>query len=234
MTSESRESTASLSVHSLAKSYPTPSVPLVVLDGVDLDLAAGDQLAVTGPSGSGKSTLLHILGGLDRPSSGSVEVDGRSILELPPRDLAQYRSRSVGFVFQDHYLLPQCSVLENVLIPCLASHNGASDRSERIERARWLLERVGMTERIGHRPSELSGGERQRVALARALVQEPRLVLCDEPTGNLDRATADKASDLILSLAQESSAILIVVTHSMELAGRLSKRAELVDGKLLP
>lgn len=228
-----REATARLRVRSLTKSYPTPSGSLVVLDGVGLDLTGGDQLAITGPSGSGKSTLLHILGGLDRPTAGSVEVDDRSILDLSARELAAYRRRSVGFVFQDHYLLPQCSVLENVLIPCLAHQNGATTRQSRIERARWLLERVGLMDRIGHRPSELSGGERQRVAVARALVQEPKLVLCDEPTGNLDRATADKTADLIVSLANESRAILVVVTHSMELAGRLSRRAQLIDGKLV-
>lgn len=232
MTPPHGESTATLVARSLAKSYSTPSGKLSVLDGVDLDLVGGDQLAVTGPSGSGKSTLLHILGGLDRPDGGSIEVDGQSILNLAPRALAHYRNRSVGFVFQDHHLLPQCSVLENVLIPCLASKDGEAERGDRMERARWLLERVGLTDRIAHRPSELSGGERQRVALARALIQEPRLVLCDEPTGNLDRTTADKAAELILTLTQESLAILIVVTHSVEFARRLRRQAQLVDGKL--
>ena len=220
-----------LRLRGLKKSYRTTGGELTVLEGVDLDLEGGDQLAITGPSGSGKSTLLHIVGGLDLPTAGTIDIDGRSLAELSSRDLADYRSRSVGFVFQDHHLLPQCTVLENVLVPTLAV-GGAS--RERIDRARWLIDRVGLGHRLTHRPAELSGGERQRVAIARALVNGPKLLLCDEPTGNLDRTNAERIGDLLLQLAQDSRAILIVVTHSLELAGKLKLRMELLDGRLVP
>jgi lipoprotein-releasing system ATP-binding protein len=220
-----------LRVRELRKVYETEAGPLAVLDGVDLDLQAGDHIAVEGPSGAGKSTLLHILGGLDRPTQGDVEVDGRRLGELSPRELAEFRNRSVGFVFQDHNLLPQCTVLENVLLPCAAS-GGAADAQ--IDRARRLLDAVGLSARVAHRPSELSGGEKQRVAVARALVQGPRLILCDEPTGNLDRANAQRVAELIVRLAQEAAAVLVVVTHSEALARRLPTRLQLLDGRLTP
>src|SRR5262245_61548852 len=175
----------SLVVRHLGKDYPTRTGPLSVLRDVDLDLGRGDALAVMGPSGSGKSTLLHILGTLDTPTRGTVRLDGQDPFALPERALADFRNRHVGFVFQDHHLLPQCSVLENVLIPTLVGrHDG-----EAPARARRLLERVGLGDRLEHRPAELSGGERQRVAVARALIHKPALLLADEPTGNLDRHT---------------------------------------------
>lgn len=218
-----------LRVRALRKVYESEGGPLAVLNGIDLDLRGGDQVAVVGPSGAGKSTLLHILGGLDRPTAGAVEVDGRPLGDLSPRTLAEYRNRSVGFVFQDHNLLPQCTVLENVLIPCAAS-GGAGDAQ--VDRARRLLDSVGLSARVAHRPSELSGGEKQRVAVARALIQGPRLILCDEPTGNLDRANAERVADLIVSLAQEARAVLVVATHSEALARRLPIRLQLLDGRL--
>lgn len=226
---EAAVSTTRVQVRALCKSYETAAGPLVVLDGIDLDLRGGEAVAVTGPSGSGKSTLLHILGGLDFGTSGTVEVDGRQLDTLTPVALAEYRNRCVGFVFQDHHLLPQCTVMENVLLPCLASGGASGDR---MERARWLLERVGLSARLGHRPSELSGGEKQRVAIARAMIQEPKLLLCDEPTGNLDRSRAEAIAELLEELAKESRAVLLVVTHSLDLAGRLPGRYELVEGRL--
>jgi lipoprotein-releasing system ATP-binding protein len=187
-------------------------------------------LAITGPSGSGKSTLLHIIGGLDTPTGGQVLVEGDAVARLTPAALARYRNRSVGFVFQDHHLLPQCTVLENVLLPTLPA-GGAEEGV--IARGRSLIERVGLAHRIGHRPAQLSGGERQRVAIARALINQPRLLLCDEPTGNLDRANADRIGQLLRELARETSALLIVVTHSMELADSMARRLELRDGRLV-
>jgi lipoprotein-releasing system ATP-binding protein len=178
-----------------------------------------------GPSGSGKSTLLHILGALDPPSAGSVTLDGVNPFQLDERALAQFRNRKVGFVFQDHCLLPQCSVLENVIIPTLVGEDGHQSN----ERARALLEQVGLTERIDHRPAELSGGEKQRVALARALINEPLLLLCDEPTGNLDRKSAESVASLLIELHQRQKTILIVVTHSAELAAKFPMRYEMIE-----
>src|SRR6516164_7734579 len=195
----------SLHVQHLAKDYPTRSGPLSVLRDVNLDLQRGDALAVMGPSGSGKSTLLHILGTLDRPTSGSVRLDGKDPFALPEPELADFRNRHVGFVFQDHHLLPQCSVLENVLIPTLVGHD---DPAAMKTWARRLLERVGLSERLDHRPAELSGGERQRVAVARALVHRPVLLLADEPTGNLDRRTAQAVGKLLLELHRQEHNIL--------------------------
>jgi lipoprotein-releasing system ATP-binding protein len=209
--------------------YPTVDGELVILDGIDLDLTGGDELAIVGPSGSGKSTLLHLIGGLDQPTSGTIEVDGRGLAELAGRALALYRNTSVGFVFQDHHLLPQCTALENVLIPTLPTGGASKDR---LDRARWLIDRVGLAGRVRHRPSELSGGERQRVAIARALVNHPKLLLCDEPTGNLDQVQATRVGELLIDLASESQAILMIVTHSAELAGRLKRRMELRAGRL--
>src|SRR5438270_8851279 len=186
-----------LDVRDLSKDYPTRSGPLPVLRGVTLHLQRGEALAVMGPSGSGKSTLLHILGTLDRPTAGSVKLDGRDPFALSEPELADFRNRHIGFVFQDHYLLPQCSVLENVLIPTLVGHD---DRGQVEARARQLLERVGLAQRLDHRPAELSGGERQRVAVARALIHQPALVLADEPTGNLDRRTAQSVGPMLPDL----------------------------------
>ena len=212
------------------KEYPTPAEPLRVLDGVSLQLAPGDALAVMGPSGSGKSTLLHVLGTLDRPTAGRLRLFGQDPTTLDEAAAAAFRNREVGFVFQDHGLLPQLSALENVALPAMV----AADGKDRTDRARSLLSAVGLEPRAGHRPAELSGGEKQRVALARALLMEPRLLLCDEPTGNLDRRAADSVTDLLLELQSRSQAILIVVTHSAELAARIPRRMTLAAGRLQP
>jgi lipoprotein-releasing system ATP-binding protein len=222
----------SLLVHDLGKSFPTRAGDLVVLRNVQLEMQPGEALAVLGPSGSGKSTLLHLLGTLDRPTSGSIALDGQDPLALGDKELAHFRNRTIGFVFQDHHLLPQCSVLENVLVPTLADR--ANDRAALGERARALLDRVGLAQRLDHRPAELSGGERQRVAIARALILQPKLLLADEPTGNLDRKTATTVGELLLDLHRQSQTILIVVTHSAELARTLPKQAEMNDGTLVP
>jgi lipoprotein-releasing system ATP-binding protein len=216
-----------LAVNRISKSYPTPRGPLTVLSEVSFSLGPGDAAAIMGPSGSGKSSLLYILGGLEPPSSGTVTLDGRNPFDLDPNALAAFRNRSIGFVFQDHCLLPQCTVLENVLVPTLvAPARGDADR------ARALLEQVGLSDRVDHRPAELSGGERQRVAIARALIRQPRLLLCDEPTGNLDRASAASVASLLFDLHHRENAILIVVTHSLALAALLPIRFDLIDRQL--
>jgi lipoprotein-releasing system ATP-binding protein len=220
-----------LEVRNLTKDYPTRSGPLSVLRGVDVDLDHGDALVVMGPSGSGKSTLLYILGTLDTPTAGSVRLDGTDPFVLPQRHLAAFRNRSLGFVFQDHHLLPQCTVLENVLLPTLvAPESGDLAR----DRALKLLERVGLSDRLEHRPAELSGGERQRVAVARALIHRPPLVLADEPTGNLDRHSAQAVGGLLLEMCREEGSMLVVVTHSAELARHFSRVLVMVDGRLEP
>ena len=217
-----------LQVTQLTKEYRTPRSPLRVLSDVSFEMASGDAAAVMGPSGSGKSSLLYVLGALEPPTSGAVTLDGRNPFELKPPELATFRNKSIGFVFQDHCLLPQCTVLENVLVPTLVAPDGDNDRA----RARRLIGQVGLADRIDHRPAELSGGERQRVALARALVREPRLLLCDEPTGNLDRASAESVAALLLDLHHRQHTILIVVTHSAALAERFPILFELEDAKL--
>lgn len=221
---------AQLVVENLTKQFPTRGEPLVVLRGVSLELATGQNLGVLGPSGSGKSTLLSIIGALERPSGGRVTLDGADPFQLDEPRLAAFRNRRIGFIFQDHHLLPQCNVLENVLVPTLAT--GATTADD-VEHARTLLDRVGLAERLEHRPAELSGGERQRVAIARALVRRPTLLLADEPTGNLDRSTAQSVADLLLELQRQEQTMMIVVTHSLELAGRLQRRAELDAGRLV-
>jgi lipoprotein-releasing system ATP-binding protein len=221
-----------LNVANLSKEYPTPRGALAVLSDVSFSLATGDAAAIMGPSGSGKSSLLYVLGALEPPTSGTITLDGRDPFQLPAAQLAAFRNESVGFVFQDHCLLPQCTVLENVLIPTLVARRNASNGGEDTERARRLVEQVGLGPRIDHRPGELSGGERQRVAIARALVREPRLLLCDEPTGNLDRASADHVASLILELHRQRQGILVIVTHSAALAASLPIRFELVDRQL--
>ena len=222
---------AELVAENIVKEYPTPREPLRVLDGVSFTLQRGENLAILGPSGSGKSTLLSILGTLEPPTAGSIRLAGEDPYALGEAALSAFRSRRVGFVFQDHHLLPQCTVLENVLVPFLA--DGAAMQADQ-ERATKLLARVGLAERLTHRPAELSGGERQRVAIARSLVREPLLVLADEPTGNLDRTTAQSITELLLELQAERDAILIVVTHSTALAAALKKRMELDAGRLVP
>jgi lipoprotein-releasing system ATP-binding protein len=222
----------SLDIHDLSKEYPTRSGPLPFLRGVTLMLSRGESLAVMGPSGSGKSTLLHILGTLDRPTSGSVTLEGTDPFALPEPELAAFRNRRIGFVFQDHHLLPQCSVLENVLVPTLVSKDTKPADTEAY--ARQLLERVGLSGRLDHRPAELSGGERQRVAVARALVLKPVLLLADEPTGNLDRKNAQAVGELLLELHRQEDTILVVVTHSADLARLFPRRAEMNDGAIQP
>lgn len=217
-----------LEVKDISKEYPAPRGALEVLSGATFALSRGDAAAIMGPSGSGKSTLLYIVGALERPTSGTVTLDGKNPYELSEKEQAAFRNREIGFVFQDHCLLPQCSVLENVLIPALVG-----ERDVNIEaRARELLQQVGLHERLEHLPSELSGGEKQRVALARALIRSPQMLLCDEPTGNLDRASADMVASLLLELHRQQKTILIVVTHSPELAGRFPLRLELRDRQL--
>lgn len=221
--------TSQLLVTKVSKEYPTRAEPLVVLRGVSLAVAAGENVAILGPSGSGKSTLLYILGTLERPTGGTVTIDGSDPFALDEPALAKFRNTAIGFVFQDHHLLPQCSVLENVLVPTIA--NGAAGK-DAVERARALLDRVGLAHRLEHRPAELSGGERQRVAIARAMINRPRLLLADEPTGNLDRTTAAAVARLLLELPREEQTMLVVVTHSLELAGMMGRRYELDDGRL--
>jgi lipoprotein-releasing system ATP-binding protein len=221
----------SLIVGNLSKEYATRGEPLLVLRNVNLEVNTGDALAILGPSGSGKSTLLHILGTLDTPTSGTIRLADQDPFALAEKDLAHFRNRHIGFIFQDHYLLPQCSVLENVLIPTLAG--GAGDRPALEKRARLLLDRVGLAQRLEHRPAELSGGERQRVAVARALIFHPLLILADEPTGNLDRRTAQTVGRLLLDMQREENSMLIVVTHSPDLARTLQHQQEMVDGSLL-
>lgn len=218
-----------LRVQDLHKSFSTGDETVRVLDGISFDLASGESVAITGPSGSGKSTLLHLVGALDTPTSGTIEIDGSSPLDLGEKDLARFRNRELGFVFQEHHLLPQYTVLENVLLPTLAFPPAPAAAEET---ARGLLERVGLSHRLGHRPTELSGGERQRAAVARALVQQPRVVLCDEPTGNLDHANAETVAELLFELHREAGNVLIVVTHSQQLANRFARRFDLFEGKL--
>jgi len=219
-----------LEVTSLAKHYPTPHGPLSVLTDVSFTLASGEAAAIMGPSGSGKSSLLYILGALEPPSAGSVRLDGRDPFALAPAALADFRNGSVGFVFQDHCLLPQCSVVENVLVPTLVARSGSSPDDVRY--ARELIAAVGLSDRIDHRPAQLSGGERQRVAIARALIRRPRLLLCDEPTGNLDATSASVVTTMLLDLHRRQDNILIVVTHSAAVAAHLPRQLALHEGQL--
>jgi ABC-type lipoprotein export system ATPase subunit len=220
----------------VTRCYPAPagSRSAPVLQDVSLRVSATESLAIVGPSGSGKSTLLHLIGGLDRADSGSIKVAGRDLAGLNDDELARVRNRQIGFVFQFHYLLPQCTVLENVLVPALATKLPAADRSQILERARRLLARVGLGDRLAHRPDQLSGGERQRVAVVRALINQPPLVLADEPTGALDAQSARDLADLLVEINHSDKVTLIVVTHSAELAGRMSRVLELRQGSLQP
>lgn len=223
------ETPADLVVRDLVKDYTSEAGTLSILRGIALELRRGSALAITGPSGAGKSTLLYILGVIDTPTSGTVSLLGQNPFRLTEAEQASFRNQHVGFVFQDHHLLPQCNVLENVLIPTLP---GAGVTTETEQRARRLLDRVGLGERLDHRPAQLSGGERQRVAVCRALINQPVLLLADEPTGNLDRRTADSVGSLLLELNQEEQTILVCVTHSQQLAERFPDQRELHDGKL--
>lgn len=220
---------AELHVQNVCKEYPTPAEPLQILKDVELSLAAGENLAIVGPSGSGKSTLLHILGTLEAPTSGSVTLDGTDPFSLDDTELARYRNENIGFIFQEHYLLPQLSVLENVLVPTLAMGNPDAARQQR---ARELLDRVGLSARLTHRPSELSGGERQRVAVARSLIMDPVLLLADEPTGSLDRSNANSVAELLIELQTTDRRMLVVVTHSSEVASLLQQQQVLDEGRL--
>jgi lipoprotein-releasing system ATP-binding protein len=212
----------------LSKSYATPAGELTVLRDVTMSLNAGEAACVMGPSGSGKSTLLYIIGGLEPPTSGTVRLDGTDPYALSADALAAFRNKDVGFVLQDHCLLPQCTVLENVLVPTLV---GKADATA-ADRAKALLDHVGLGERLHHRPAELSGGEKQRAAIARALIRTPRLILCDEPTGNLDSETAATVADLLISLHAKQQAIMVMVTHSETLGARFSKRWSMSRGVL--
>lgn len=218
-----------LEVTHVNKQYPTPHGALNVLSDISLSLSPGDAAAIMGPSGSGKSTLLYILGALEPPTAGTVTLDGQNPFELDTRGAAVFRNREIGFVFQDHCLLPQCTVLENVLIPTLVGQTDPDDA----HRARALIEEVGLGDRADHRPAALSGGEQQRAAIARALIRKPRLLLCDEPTGDLDRASAKNVASMLLDLHRRDKTILIIVTHSVELASKCPIRFELTDGRLV-
>ena len=219
-----------LKVEHISKEYPTPAGPLKIVSDVSLELAPGSAVSIMGPSGSGKSTLLYMLGALETPTSGTVTLDDQNPFLLDAKKLAAFRNQRIGFVFQDHCLLPQCSVMENVLTPTLvASQNGSFT-----ERARALLTHVGLEQRFAHHPAQLSGGEKQRVALARALIMKPRLLLCDEPTGNLDQKSADVVAGMLLDIHRQANTILIVVTHSADLAARFPQRFELRNQHLEP
>lgn len=219
-----------LQVENVSKEFATRSEPLVVLRDICLRMEAGENVAILGPSGSGKSTLLNIIGTLEPPSGGRVLFDDEDPSNLDEPQLADFRNRQIGFVFQDHHLLPQCSALENVLIPTVA---GGRTTHEQSERAKMLLDRVGLGRRMEHLPSELSGGERQRTAIARALINSPTILLADEPTGNLDRSAASDVGRLLLEMQREEQAILVAVTHSERLAGLMGRRLELDEGRLI-
>ena len=209
------------------------AAPLKILSNLDLTVGAGESVAIVGPSGSGKSTLLNLIGSLDRPTSGRVLLSGQDVTALNEKELAKVRNQRIGFIFQGHHLLPQCTVLENVLVPTLADGStGANDQA--LARAKSLLQRVGLGERQNHRPAQLSGGERQRAAVVRALINQPQLLLADEPTGALDQTSAGNLADLLVELNREEKIALIVVTHSPALAARMSRALELRNGRLEP
>jgi lipoprotein-releasing system ATP-binding protein len=218
------------SAQTIVKEFETPTEPLRILDGVTVELNRGQNLAVIGPSGSGKSTFLHIAGTLDAPTAGSVELLSTDLSTLEGDALASFRNENIGFIFQEHHLLPQLTALENVLIPVVAV--GATNQ-ESTERAKMLLEKVGLGDRMSHRPASLSGGERQRVAVARAIIQSPAMLLADEPTGSLDHANAEKIGQILLELQEEENTMLICVTHSSDLAGQFQSQVRLENGKFV-
>jgi lipoprotein-releasing system ATP-binding protein len=223
-----------LKLQDVGKSYDSVlnAPPVRVLDSINLEVRAGESLAIVGPSGSGKSTLLNLIGALDRPTRGQVFFEGEDLGKWNERELAAFRQRRLGFIFQAHHLLPQCTVLENVLVPTLAARQTAAGRQNALDRGARLLERVGLGARKDHRPGQLSGGERQRVAVARALINQPQLLLADEPTGALDRAASEALSQLLLELNREEKVTLILVTHAPELAGRMQRRCRILDGRV--
>ena len=221
-----------LSAAGIAKRYDTARGPMPVIEDVSLQVERGESVVIMGPAGCGKSTLLYILGALERPSAGTVTIDGSNPFDLDEAAQAAFRNAHIGFVFQDHLLLPQLSALDNVIAPTLVSRKPDAGTAVH-DRAKALLSQVGLADRLSHRPGELSGGERQRVAIARALIQSPALLLCDEPTGNLDRTSADAVADLLVALQKEHHMMLVVVTHSAALAGRFPRRYELNDRTLL-
>jgi ABC-type lipoprotein export system ATPase subunit len=227
-------STAVLAVVDVTKTFPAvaPGEAVPILRGVDLTLEPGETLAIVGPSGSGKSTLLNLIGTLDRPTSGTIRLNGTDLASLDDAALSQVRAQDLGMIFQLHHLLPHCTVLENVLVPTLAPRK-TTRREPAPERARRLLARVGLEGRLDHRPGQLSGGERQRVAVVRALINEPSLLLADEPTGALDRACADRLAELLIELNAEERVALLVITHAPELASRLARSSTLTDGRLV-
>ena len=220
-----------LEVDRISKSFPVPAGELRVLDGVTFGLNPGDRMAIMGPSGSGKSTLLSILGALEEPTSGTVRLDDAEPGFMTADERASFRNRRIGFVFQEHHLLAGCTAVDNVVLPALAT--GSVSRDIEV-RARRLLQRVGLGDRLGSFPAELSGGERQRVAVARALVLSPRLVLADEPTGQLDARAAAMVTELLVELAAESGGMLVVVTHAEAVAARVGTVRHLVEGRLVP
>ena len=222
-----------IEVRQLSKTYETPGENIRVLDGLDLSVAAGETAAIIGPSGCGKSTLLNLLGALDRPTSGTIKIGDQDISALSEEQAATFRNHSIGFIFQQQHLLPQLTVLENVLVPRLAG-DWQEPAAETEQRARQLLEKVGLGQRLDHLPWQLSGGEKLRTAVARALINRPKLILADEPTGSLDPASTDTVADLLLDLNRDQGVTLIVVTHNADLARRMSKTFELRAGKLQP
>ena len=222
-----------LELKNVTKQYESPdgSERVTVLKRIDLKIEEGESVAITGPSGCGKSTLLNLIGALDIPTEGQVLFDGQDFAQLAEAELASIRNGSIGFVFQLHHLLPQCTVLENVLVPTLAVKD--ADAQALQNRARSLLERVGLQDFLNYRPAQLSGGQRQRVAVARALINQPRLLLADEPTGSLDQETAERIGGLLLEMHQSESVTLVVVTHSVSLAGQVGQTYCLERGRLL-
>ncbi len=222
---------SNLIVSNLSKEFESAAETLKVLEDVELQMSSGDNISIVGPSGCGKSTLLYILGTLDKPTRGTVSLDGVDPFQLPAKQLAEFRNKSIGFIFQDHHLLPQLSLQENVLLPALAQ---GAIHAELVDRAEQLIEAVGLLDRQSHLPSELSGGERQRVAVARALLHRPKLVLADEPTGNLDEESTHKIAELLFALPRQEQAMLIVVTHSQWLAGQAARQLQLKNHRLSP